>query len=456
MRTCEGCGTKMPAWKPRQRAEDGSLLCEGCANGRPGRPVGHHGSLHCDNCGTPMGEAGLTVTAGRLSCPDGCKTAASDPGKCTYCGQVFDTEDVAGKQRPCPARDGQSHSFGKAASLGAENKMFIEDLGQKVGMDLTDDEGNYAKVLLKAADAIDAGHALISTANKLLYVNRKAAGLTVVAHDSGDGATIFHCPFCGAGQVTARSDGTVECGFCSTYFTVQVQPQHSAQPQTINGQPVKIPGMPGDPTHQQSAQQPQTQQHPTDPNFAPAGAGGDEGFAPAGSHGAQFAPAGSGGQVPPQRAAASRKTAWSRDDQDEPDVHPDDEVCTTCDGKGKVDVATSDERQCPWCAGSGKENGRRSAAKTAAEDEAADKACEHYEESAEIPKTCKNCWWAYGAHSAKAGGPSGVGAMPTTALYLTPDGVAIPESSFLAHLALRFADDRDAVLTAVRSERTVR
>lgn len=68
--------------------------------------------------------------------------------------------------------------------------------------------------------------------------------LVRVAHDSGDGETIFHCPFCGSGQVIARSDGTVECEFCTTSFTVQVQPQMNAMPQTIDGVPVDIPDMP--------------------------------------------------------------------------------------------------------------------------------------------------------------------------------------------------------------------
>lgn len=64
------------------------------------------------------------------------------------------------------------------------------------------------------------------------------------AHDSGDGETIFHCPMCGSGQVIARNDGSVECEFCTTAFTVQVQPQMPAFPQTIDGQPVDVPGMP--------------------------------------------------------------------------------------------------------------------------------------------------------------------------------------------------------------------
>ena len=66
------------------------------------------------------------------------------------------------------------------------------------------------------------------------------------AHDSGDGATVRHCPFCGGGQVVGRSDGTIECEFDGTAFTVQVQPIYSGFPQTdANGMPIPIPGMPG-------------------------------------------------------------------------------------------------------------------------------------------------------------------------------------------------------------------
>jgi hypothetical protein len=77
--------------------------------------------------------------------------------------------------------------------------------------------------------------------------NKKEAGMTIskcavgvhTAHDSGDGQTIYHCPFCGSGQVLARSDRTIECEFCHTAFTVQVQPEFSAFPQTVNGQPME-------------------------------------------------------------------------------------------------------------------------------------------------------------------------------------------------------------------------
>ena len=77
------------------------------------------------------------------------------------------------------------------------------------------------------------------------YDSIRHLAMQFVAHDSGDGQTVYHCPFCGGGNVTGRSDGTIECGFCETHFTVQVQPAFAGMPQTLNGQPYDMPGMPG-------------------------------------------------------------------------------------------------------------------------------------------------------------------------------------------------------------------
>lgn len=82
-------------------------------------------------------------------------------------------------------------------------------------------------------------------------------GTRKVAHDSGDGETVFHCPFCGAGAVLGRSDGTIECQFCKTAFTVQVQPVRSSVPQTIDGVPHIHPDMPGGPTSEEPGQAPE-------------------------------------------------------------------------------------------------------------------------------------------------------------------------------------------------------
>lgn len=69
-------------------------------------------------------------------------------------------------------------------------------------------------------------------------------GMQVVAHVSGNQIDVLHCPFCGSGAVIARSDGTIECGYCTSIFTVQVQPAYAGFPQSVDGQPYQWPGMP--------------------------------------------------------------------------------------------------------------------------------------------------------------------------------------------------------------------
>lgn len=78
-------------------------------------------------------------------------------------------------------------------------------------------------------------------------VARAREGRRKHAHDSGDGETLYHCPFCGAGQLVGNADGTAQCQFCNTTFTVQVQPNQPEMPQTVDGEPYPIPDMPGTP-----------------------------------------------------------------------------------------------------------------------------------------------------------------------------------------------------------------
>lgn len=103
------------------------------------------------------------------------------------------------------------------------------------------------------------------------------------AHDSGDSQTVFHCPFCGSGQVIARSDGTTECEFCHSAFTVQVQPEFPAFPQTIDGVPVNVPGMPSSteaaaplPGTEEGDMPPGAEGEPEDGEEDPAEEDGDE------------------------------------------------------------------------------------------------------------------------------------------------------------------------------------
>lgn len=99
----------------------------------------------------------------------------------------------------------------------------------------------------KIAAAFDAGekHLTERPSPRRDAMRARTAATIKEAHDSGDQVNIYHCPFCGSGQVIGRSDRTVECTFCQAVFTVQVQPMYSAFPQTIDGQPVQEPGMPG-------------------------------------------------------------------------------------------------------------------------------------------------------------------------------------------------------------------
>lgn len=78
-----------------------------------------------------------------------------------------------------------------------------------------------------------------------LFEGKKLPTLRMLAHDATENQEIRHCPFCGGGKIIGRNDGSVECEFCHNYFTVQSQPQYPNFPQTINGVPQSVPGMPG-------------------------------------------------------------------------------------------------------------------------------------------------------------------------------------------------------------------
>lgn len=66
----------------------------------------------------------------------------------------------------------------------------------------------------------------------------------VTAHVSGNNIDVLHCPFCGSGAIVARSDGSIECQFCESAYTVQVQPMYAAFPGTVDGSPYMWPGRP--------------------------------------------------------------------------------------------------------------------------------------------------------------------------------------------------------------------
>jgi len=101
--------------------------------------------------------------------------------------------------------------------------------------------------------------------NKIDVTATKETPMRALAHDGGDGKVVRHCFSCGSGGVVGRSDGTVECTICETVFTVQVQPRNTMAPQTVNGQPVHIPGMPEESTVTPSTEPPAPAAAPTPP-----------------------------------------------------------------------------------------------------------------------------------------------------------------------------------------------
>jgi hypothetical protein len=71
-------------------------------------------------------------------------------------------------------------------------------------------------------------------------------GIRRTAHVSGNQVDVFHCPFCGSGDVVARSDMSIECGFCNSAFTVTISPVYPSFPMSVDGQPYPWPGRPQD------------------------------------------------------------------------------------------------------------------------------------------------------------------------------------------------------------------
>lgn len=346
----------MLPWMPRKRGPDGKLWCKNCHEGRPGRPRAQAslmdqpglmgqpwGSLHCANCGAPMGEAGLIVKNASLVCAQGCEKTAE--------------------------------MYEHASRLAEATPYSIYD---------------------PLSDA-----------------------LKIEAHDSGDGETIYHCPFCGGGQVIGRGDGTTSCEFCHKSFTVQVQPEIAAMPQTINGQPQQMPGMPGGPPSPSAPfdqDQPDGGQNAAQPPGAPAAA-----FVPPGGAGA-----GSDAFQPPQKKTSSLTDQWRIEN-----------------GIHILDLGILQANVFP------------------------------------SPPNAINVWsWSIGWRAGPKGGQvivSGYGANPEEAkrkaenkliiasmdvdeqqwkakegFYIGPEGAVMGERSFIHHLALRFADDRDVVLADIQ------
>lgn len=246
-RKCENCDIKMPAFRPRMRDDDGRLLCAGChpdGMGGEGRPVGHHGQKLAWGSGS-----GGSILAG-----DDPEPLSDDDLEEALRNGMFEgdealepwVDEAISRGLNLHGRDRQL-----AESAGMDHHTWWEQGWPKRNRDIG--RLSWEAKLAPGACPRCYGRGRVGMGGGAIRCLRckgsgkapKTGSLQFEAHDSGDGETIYHCPFCGGGSVVGRSDGTVECDFCQTAFTVQVQPMKSGQPQTFNGQPLDMPGMPG-------------------------------------------------------------------------------------------------------------------------------------------------------------------------------------------------------------------
>jgi hypothetical protein len=144
-----------------------------------------------------------------------------------------------------------------------------------------------------------------------------------VAHDPGDPVLCSHCPFCGSGQITGRSDGGIDCAFCGQSFIVRVQPAFPGMPQAPGmGAPTDIGpdmmgGMPMDPGMEEGGEMPPGMEEEgmppgeegeEDEGAPPFGDDGEEDEGPPGGGGDDDA-SDSGPPPPPKKSKSKKESA---------------------------------------------------------------------------------------------------------------------------------------------------
>lgn len=77
---------------------------------------------------------------------------------------------------------------------------------------------------------------------------------TRVGHANSDPTVVNHCPFCGSGKLTGRSDGAVDCGLCDETFRVSREPLYSNIPSNEPGAGVESFEI--DPLHEEESFEP--------------------------------------------------------------------------------------------------------------------------------------------------------------------------------------------------------
>lgn len=261
MRTCEGCGNKMPFGVKRHRI-DGRLVCDGCRNGRPGMPrsqVNRQGAKE-----TPMNLSAQRVASLVMQ-------AEFPPKK----------KDDGGSSKPPPPKASGMPGQPPAPHPGMPPMPGhpMDPMGMGMGMGMG--------------------------------MQPPAQPATPFAPDQQSDMVVRVCPFCGSGHLTGQSDGSIKCGYDDTVFTITVMPSHPFQP-LVNpdGSPFKMPKDPdADPNPQVGQASPEGTpgEGPADPNApTPPGQAPNSPLPPA-----PGAPTGAPGAPAPGAPAGDIDTAFA-------------------------------------------------------------------------------------------------------------------------------------------------
>ena len=330
MRTCEGCGNKMPFGTKRHRV-DGKLVCDGCRNGRPGMPrsqVNRQGAKETDmnrvargdrfneygqdkdQVGADLGvgegvRSGWEWAAAHAPCPreywpisdsrgDDFAVGFSDGVIQEWCPNH--SREQCRATWPCvkavqeiidrtwdPMKSGthfDQMDLGLTARRVANLVRTAEfppkkkdDGGSKPpppkasGMPGQPPSHPGMPPMPHPMDPMGMGMGMGMMPGQ---PQQPAQPATPFAPDQQSDMVVRVCPFCGSGHLTGQSDGSIKCGYDDTVFTVTVMPSHPFQP-LVNpdGSPFKMPQDPdADPNPQVGQASPEGTpgEGPADPN----------------------------------------------------------------------------------------------------------------------------------------------------------------------------------------------
>ena len=179
MRTCDGCGVKIPFGISRRKM-DGKMVCDGCLNGRPGMPRSQVTRSAVTAAFPPKKDEGPAKPAKATGIP-------GEPPSFTHPG----APGAAPAQPGAPAAPGMPPQPGMAMAPPAPPPP---------------------------------------------------PPVTPFAPDQQSDLVVRVCPMDGSGNLTGQSDGSIKCGYCDTVFTITIHPSHPFQPMVNpDGSPFQMP-----------------------------------------------------------------------------------------------------------------------------------------------------------------------------------------------------------------------